>query len=317
MVNLLHHDHLNPRTYSLLILTSHVCVFCHIRSQEYVQALELELRAISELAIVNSVALIGGAKDELNLVRVRANLKAEFVPIKSMRQPYVACNSKRPTQLHAARELREMLAVKFASELRAAGAKAVPQPATATPFFDCVLAGGLAHRALITSVKESHEDVISAREQEEAATQRRVECERREKEAREALKAFEPKQPSHKKQRTAFAPPKQIQQDTLVEVEECTPTKSYWADWGLPKWNELEQKSFDRRNRSLSSEAPARLPNEMPRGQHSGALDHPRHGLIGALCYWAEGSQADATNLISSLIKRLNLQVRMPPQLIH
>ena len=53
----------------------------------------------------------------------------------------------------------------------------------------------------------------------------------------------------------------------------------------------------------------ARLPSEMPRGQRDGPLDHERHSLIGALQYWAEGSEADAAKLLASLIKRLELEV--------
>ena len=47
----------------------------------------------------------------------------------------------------------------------------------------------------------------------------------------------------------------------------------------------------------------------MPRGHRDGPLDHERHGLIGSLQYWAEGSEADAAKLLISLIKRLELEV--------
>ena len=65
---------------------------------------------------------------------------------------------------------------------------------------------------------------------------------------------------------------------------------------------------WGRRLEQLSADKPGRLPNEMPRGNRDGPLDHWRRGLIGTVQDWAEGSRADAAKLIHSLIHRLELQ---------
>ncbi|KAL1526772.1 hypothetical protein AB1Y20_015468 [Prymnesium parvum] len=69
--------------------------------REYSIALEAELRKIACLPLVNNVVLIGNAADEPNKIRVRANLKSNFVGRKNARQPYIPCSRDRPTQLHA------------------------------------------------------------------------------------------------------------------------------------------------------------------------------------------------------------------------
>ena len=45
-------------------------------------------------------------------------------------------------------------------------------------------------------------------------------------------------------------------------------------------------------------------------------MDHWRCGLIGALQYWADGSEADAVQLIFSLVKELKLEVPSLPTAI-
>ena len=94
------------------------------------------------------------------------------------------------------------------------------------------------------------------------------------------------------------------------------PSESYyWSEWALEKWKELERKSHDRRSIQLSEDVESRLPAEMPRGTRDGPLLHERHGLVGALQYWASGSKDDAAKLVFSLIKELKLEVSfsLPP----
>ena len=84
----------------------------------------------------------------------------------------------------------------------------------------------------------------------------------------------------------------------------------HWRGWDLSKWRELETKAHDRRKVEISADNEGRLPSEMPRGARNGPLQHERYGLVGAFNYWAEGSKIDASKLVISLIKELELEVR-------
>ena len=100
-----------------------------------------------------------------------------------------------------------------------------------------------------------------------------------------------------------------VEERQTEKRQRTTGPADFWSDWSDAKWKELERKAHDRRAVKLSADVPARLPSEMPRGHRNGPLDHERHGLIGSLQYWAEGSEADAAKLLISLIKRLELEV--------
>ena len=91
---------------------------------EYVQQLASVLHDIEALPLVTSTALIGDISDKPTNIKVRANLKSEFVEVASRRQPVVCCSKQRPTQLDAARALLAKLKSAdkggYASELAAA-----------------------------------------------------------------------------------------------------------------------------------------------------------------------------------------------------
>ena len=83
-----------------------------------------------------------------------------------------------------------------------------------------------------------------------------------------------------------------------------------YGDWpdDAAYWRQEEGCVYARRRQNLSAEVPAQPAHKRPRGEADGPLDHWRHGLIGALQYWANGSKAEAVHLIVSLIERLELQ---------
>ena len=78
-------------------------------------------------------------------------------------------------------------------------------------------------------------------------------------------------------------------------------------------WVKREGEIWNRRRVELVADKPAREPAKLPRGARDGPLHHWRRGLVGAVRDWAEGSEADAANIIFSLIDELGLQVPPPP----
>jgi hypothetical protein len=79
-----------------------------------------------------------------------------------------------------------------------------------------------------------------------------------------------------------------------------------WSEWALAEWRRQELMLWKGRRVGFSKDVDARAPDRMPRGE-AGAMEHWRHGLIGAVQYWATGSGADAATLIHTLIDRLEL----------
>ena len=82
-----------------------------------------------------------------------------------------------------------------------------------------------------------------------------------------------------------------------------------YDEYTSKEWQRQESWVWVRRRKELSADAPARLPEEIPRGERDGALYHWRRGLVYAVQDWAEGSKADAAKLVFSVIKELELDV--------
>lgn len=278
----------------------------------YSEELAQAIREIEALPLVNSVVLAGeiGAvsnKSQLNSIRVRAHLSAAFVADRKRRHPYVACSieSKRPTQLDAAKALLTKVKEEYEDELKAAFADCPTMPSMEKKqpcAFDALFAARLAKHSLERAAFEASIALERAVADEKQAAQARQQAEGAVATAKKALSALDPKGKSHKRQCRGFdAPPSNQARETL---DEASPDKAddedsvqgglYWEKWSAPKWKELEQKIAKARSVPLSIEVPARRPSEMPRGSRDGPLEHERHGMIGALQYWAEGSAADA-----------------------
>ena len=85
-----------------------------------------------------------------------------------------------------------------------------------------------------------------------------------------------------------------------------------YDEYSLKEFLRQESWLWERRRVALS-DALARLPAELPRGERDGPLHHWRRGLVGVVQDWAEGSRADAAKLVFGLIKELELEVSAPP----
>jgi hypothetical protein len=95
----------------------------------YLDELDAVLLEIAALPLVTPpVKLIGEPGDKPTNIKVRANVKAEFVALPKSRQPAVCLSKERPAQLEAARALLEKLRSSdkggYAEELAAAAAAA-------------------------------------------------------------------------------------------------------------------------------------------------------------------------------------------------
>lgn len=188
-----------------------------------------------------------------------------------------------------------------------------------TSLFDSMKAGSLAQRSLERAIQVANEEVKKLREQEKQIIAARILAENKEAEARANLRRLLPQPPSHKKQRRAFAATSSSSPDTSpcygLEVDKSTGSADgsecndrYWDSWNLAEFRRQELILAKRRRVQLSSKE-GRLPMEMPRGKRDGPLDHDRFGLVGALQYWAAGSEKDAVKIIAALIARLELTV--------
>lgn len=289
---------------------------------EFDAELAAELARIQEMPIVLNVATIGKAGSALNAVRVRASLKAAYVQEDSRRRPMVTCSRERPTLLEAARALRKKLINEYESENDAAALdspviRSRDEPVNSA--WSALRAGATAHKQLRDAVRAAEENLRDADDAVNKAERARAAAAGAALAAREALKKFEAANTtsSHKRQRRVFEGPAassslvRVEEEGGGEVEDAPPkkTNNYWDEWSLKKWRELERKNADARAVRLSSHAAARMPSKMPRGEDDGPLTHQRHGLIGAVQYWAEGSAEDAAKIVSNLIKRLGLKV--------
>jgi hypothetical protein len=89
-----------------------------------------------------------------------------------------------------------------------------------------------------------------------------------------------------------------------------------YGEWdNLEYWRQEEGRVYNRRRQELSEEKEARPAEKRPRGDRDGPLAHWRHGLVGAVQYWANGSKAEAADLVVSLVGELGLQEDLREQL--
>ena len=111
-----------------------------------------------------------------------------------------------------------------------------------------------------------------------------------------------------KRQRVAEGETLQMTEPPPPPTEPAWRSRQY-ADYDLHTWRKLEGEVWDRRRVALSRDVPGRLPEQMPRGERDGPLHHWRRGLVGAVKDWANGSAADAVNILVKLIKELDLMI--------
>jgi len=100
----------------------------------------------------------------------------------------------------------------------------------------------------------------------------------------------------------ALNPKRRCTDKAAVEEEESAVAID---DWDLADHRRESTCAMNRRAVELI-EMPARQPREPRTGQH-GYLHHTRHGLVGAVAYWAGGSLAIAVTMIVALIVHLKV----------
>ena len=98
-------------------------------------------------------------------------------------------------------------------------------------------------------------------------------------------------------------------QKTRAQEQEEWRSRPYAKYSTVEHWRQEEGRIYNRRRQELSRDAPARPAKKKPRGERDGPFNHWRHGLVGAVQYWANGSKAEAAELIFSLIEQFELQV--------
>lgn len=78
--------------------------------------------------------------------------------------------------------------------------------------------------------------------------------------------------------------------------------------WDLGKFQEMEKKVAQRRN--VQPHCDAELPKAVPKPRKGryGAMNHFRHGLVGAVKYWARGSQRNVERLLLKLIREFGAE---------
>ena len=285
----------------------------------YLDALAVVLLEIASLPLVTSVKLSGEPGDKPTNIKVRANVKAEFVALPKSRQPSVCLSQERPTQLEAARGLLEKLRSSdkggYAQELAAAAAAAAEAPADAgsssspshaPSAFDRLKAASVAHRALKQAVADAERAAREACDAERAATAAREEAEAAAAEAKAALAAFEP--------RTAAQRDAEAKRQKTRHPREARPYDTYLD---VQEWRRQETLQWDRRRVALTDKPARRAEDLKPRGPTGvdGPLNHWRRSVAGAVLDWAEGSRADAAKIVMWTIEHLELEVSLlaPP----
>ena len=147
----------------------------------YLDELAAVLLEIGSLPLViPPVKLIGDPNDKPTNIKVRANVKAEFVASPKNTQPCVCLSKERPTQLAAARGLLQKLRSSdkggYAVELAAATAAAEGAAGSSSSSlhslnaFDRLLAGRVAHRTLTQAAEDAECAASKARDTEREAT---------------------------------------------------------------------------------------------------------------------------------------------------
>ena len=139
----------------------------------------------------------------------------------------------------------------------------------------------------------------AARQAEIAA---RLACEAAELQAkalRAAADALKPKEPSHKKQKTAFAAGSSSQQTDVCEpaLDDDEPR---YTTWSATKWKELETKEQQRRTKPID---PTNEEVNLPDGDATrGWRKHWRRGMYGAIMAWAAGSQGAVIFMLAECV---------------
>jgi hypothetical protein len=265
----------------------------------YSADLEAAIRAVEGLSLVNSAVLRGAASDSLNNIRVRANLKSAYVGAGKSKQPEICCSMSAPTQLHAVRALHLKILRDYVEELAAAAADTdpalppVPESLAPRNAFDVLRASAVVRRSLELARAEADTKLNEARHVEAAAREARETADKVASQAADALAAMG--RGSQKRQKIASS------QEEEVSVSQP------WNVWDLGTWRRQEQMAATRRAVALSVTIPRRPASARPRGIH-GALEHPRHGLMGCIQYWAQGSLKDAIDIVLSLNNCLGVQ---------
>jgi hypothetical protein len=266
--------------------------------EQWLVELEAEKRAVEEMAFVKGSVDFFYSDAGANLNKVQATVWCCWAG-STFKRVMVACDEKdKPTHLEALRVLRAKLAaehmgaghepharaVERRRELEAAGSVEAPEPANA---FDQMRAAR-ARLSLLEKKAAADERVAElARQTERVAREKREAAEAAAKQSKAAADALKPKEPSHKKQMTAFVAGSSSQQQTNV----CEPLldgdeEPTYTTWTPAKWKELETKEQQRRTKPID---PARA-----HGAHYTSLISSRWTLtdsIGSLCADQHGGQ--------------------------
>ena len=234
-----------------------------LEMEVWLQQVEEQKRLIEALPVVKRLDFFYDDADQ-NLNKVEATLwccwgGSQFKRIKE------ACDKgAKLTHLEAANVLRNNIIEKHAcaghvfnpravSRRAAIEADAEATPDTATAFNRIGLAQarqqGAARRA--TAAEQA---VEASREVERAACLARDEAELQAKVLRAAADALKPKEPSHKKQKTAFSAGSSLlpaQQTDVCEPALGDDEEPTYTTWTPAKWKELETKEQQRRNKLI------------------------------------------------------------------
>ena len=84
-------------------------------------------------------------------------------------------------------------------------------------------------------------------------------------------------------------------------------TSNSWDKWSEGEWKRQEKMEQNARAKVVSEDKADEL-RPVLRGGKLGALEHWRHGLIGAVQSWADGSRENAAKLIGDLVKHFEVQ---------
>lgn len=251
--------------------------------------------------------------------------------------------------------MHEKLCDEYKEELAAAAAAATTKSIkSSNTTLDRMMVATLAHSSLSRAVKEADAELRTQVSRAQEVAVAREKAERHAREMRAALRNFEPmsrKQHRHKRQKSSgplpsmsseesrqhsasnhvdhlgspisFNPEEQLQNGSFHVREVSSPTEEHWssreyANYSTVQyWRQEEGRIYHQRRRTLSDGIPGRLSKEMPRGNRDGPLDHWRCGLVGAIQYWAQGSNEDAATVVLAAIKRLGLEERIRERLFN
>ena len=259
----------------------------------WLQHLEEETRLIKALPCVQQVKLYDHDSDP-NLNYIQATLWCcwQSGRFKQMKEATDQTGNK-PTHVEAARALRGKIIEKHAYPGHAFDHRAIARRATlkanqeATPeatTFDRIRLAQARQLAATRAASAAEQLAEAAREADVAARLARSKAELQAKALRAVADALKPKEPSHKKQKTAFSAGSSSQQAQQTDVcepaldDDDEPTlndddEPTYKTWSAPKWKELETKEQQRRNRPIDP-ARACTPSVLPACPHTRTHTH-------------------------------------------